>query len=629
MSADAGFAVAITIRENLLNHELLLAYAGTGFPQTLSIDVPDGPSGASTVPDVNIDVFLAPPQITCKADHTLLLTLTMWGTLKASVTATEESANVSAQLTVQLQPSFLVNYDATDGSSSLTMTFDDIANDVTATAWDFTVISGPAFSAAADSYLRSDDFRARLQTAVQDAITFKLVKLPTIDSSFLGELATAVNNMTAKSLIVDNALLLGLDVASDNITTNGNVNALTDFAESNDIAAATNAVAIPFVLQKVQDEVSTQVHNSGATLDTLQLTAQTGHFHVAGSASNSEGSASFSFDLMPATFASKPGAYFTYLKKPVEVKPRIWPALIFATANVAVHVGTSWWVDLVTGIGALLNIGIPLIVSQMANSTAAQLYASISNSGSDPIPRIQHLKSATPAGPTVRIAIQEYDITTDGTFIGIGVQVQALPGALIGLTSIPGNLAGEMLSYTVRLPLGMLAIDPALRISWIVSDATGTVLLDQDDVASGRGTLTFVPRDLGPDATALTVRCRVYRVLGAQITDLVNDSVALNIRGALPRGAYVRWHYGVKNPQVGFNSSSDAWLYQGDLVVNRDSNLHRTDQPCANARKRSRYTYQIDTLDALPFPVSEIDNHRSKLCDYCFYGGPGGLRPAL
>ena len=36
MADDAGFAVALTIREHLINDALLLAYAGTGFPRSLS-----------------------------------------------------------------------------------------------------------------------------------------------------------------------------------------------------------------------------------------------------------------------------------------------------------------------------------------------------------------------------------------------------------------------------------------------------------------------------------------------------------------------------------------------------------------------------------------------------------------
>jgi hypothetical protein len=31
----------------------------------------------------------------------------------------------------------------------------------------------------------------------------------------------------------------------------------------------------------------------------------------------------------------------------------------------------------------------------------------------------------------------------------------------------------------------------------------------------------------------------------------------------------------------------------------------------------------------LPFPVADIDARRVQLCDYCFYGGPAGLRATL
>jgi hypothetical protein len=37
-----------------------------------------------------------------------------------------------------------------------------------------------------------------------------------------------------------------------------------------------------------------------------------------------------------------------------------------------------------------------------------------------------------------------------------------------------------------------------------------------------------------------------------------------------------------------------------------------------------RYWYRC-----VPFGVNQINLHRSELCDYCFYGGPGGERPSL
>jgi hypothetical protein len=230
----------------------------------------------------------------------------------------------------------------------------------------------------------------------------------------------------------------------------------------------------------------------------------------------------------------------------------------------------------------------------------------------------------------VRIEIAEYVITPAEMYIGIKVKPEPRPAALIGLTSIPADFRAETVSYEVRLPFTIGADDPALRIRWTVIDlASGNVLVNQDDVAAGRETFAFAPETVGAGLSQLRIAVRVYRTLGSQITDFFNDGISLQIRPPLSPGSYVRWYYDVKNPQVRFDEPSDAWAFIGETVVRRHSNIHRTDRPCAMAAKHSRYTYQTDALDSLPFPLSQIGAHRSELCDYCFYGGPAGLRPSL
>ena len=109
----------------------------------------------------------------------------------------------------------------------------------------------------------------------------------------------------------------------------------------------------------------------------------------------------------------------------------------------------------------------------------------------------------------------------------------------------------------------------------------------------------------------------------------MNEGVNLTVREPLPPGAYKRWWYDVKNPQVQYDAKSDRFSYAGEAVQHRHSNWHRTDKPCKNAAKSSRYTYLDEVLDTLPFHVRDIALHRAELCDYCFYGGPAGIRPAL
>lgn len=119
-----------------------------------------------------------------------------------------------------------------------------------------------------------------------------------------------------------------------------------------------------------------------------------------------------------------------------------------------------------------------------------------------------------------------------------------------------------------------------------------------------------------------------FRASGcAPTADFLNDAIRLVVGPARLPGAYVRWHYDVENPQVTFDGT--AYAYAGDAVVKRHSNYHRTNKPCANEGRRSRYTYQVETLDLLPFPATDIALHRAELCDYCFYGGPSGERVAL
>jgi hypothetical protein len=628
MAADAGFAVALTIRERLFNDALLIAYTSGGFPSRLALQLP----GKSGEPTAAIDFFLAPPQIACNIDGTLTIAVRMWGSLTVAFDGLEQAGVVDAQLTLEIQPSFVV------ADSKLALELDDADHDVSATEWGFTVISGSGFSPDAAAYLRSDPFRDRLQEVIRFAISTGHVQLPEIDISFLGEVLTAVDGMTAEALVVDGALMLGLDVDAkvglERITTHGDVNQLSDFARDNDIAAVTSAAAVPLLLGAAYQEISKGVTNSGAALTSLTTTAAAGRLLVAGSATRSTGAATFSFAVIPTTLASRPGTLFQYLPKSLHVKPRSWPAIGFAVVDVDVDVDVDSWVDVVMAAALVLSLLLGSILADVIGSIVTSAAAHLADQLADantpsPVAKVQHLKPVHPSEAAVRIDVADYEITTLGTYVGITFRPKAPPGALIGLTSIPSDLRTQTLSYSVRLPLGVLAGDPALRIRWTVLDSSGTVLANSDGIAESRENFALIPDDVGPGLSELLVTCRVYRPLGEQVTDFVNDAITLNVTGPLAAGAYVRWFYEVKNPQVRFEEGSDAWAYTGDSVVRRHSNLHRTDRPCKMAAKRSRFLYRIDFLDALPFPVAEIDAHRARLCDYCFYGGPGGDRPSL
>lgn len=621
MADDAGFAFALTIRESLFNNALLAGYADGTFPRRLSTAVFPGGQLPGGPPDAALNVYLAPPTVTCDAaDNRLVLAIEMWGRLSATIDGVAEAAQIDGHLALRIAPDFVV--------SGTNLVLSPPSDHVSVAAWSFSVIPPGHFSADATAYLSGPLFAQRLQATVQLGIALGIISLPPIDISFLNADPGTLQMDTA-ARVRTSAVVIGLSLRALDLM--GNPDLLDDFAGPNDLAAATNKDALPVLLGDVLAEAADEVSSNGATLQSLTVTPGTGKLLVAGKASNSLGSANFSFSVIPSMFAYRPGAAFVYLKKPVYVKQRSWPALVFTIADVSVDVSLALWVDIVGGIAAVLNIGIPLILHDLANGIAAELTNTIAGSTSAlpaPVPRVRRLPPASPGGPVMRVAMTDYEITPDGSTIGVTVTPEAPPGMLIGPVSIPADLAGEALSYTVRTPLGIVTDDPALRIRWTVIDlATGHPLLNDDGPASGRAAFSFTPATLGPGLALLGVTVRVYRVLGAQITDFLNDAIRLVIGPARRPGAYVRWYYDVKNPQVTFDGAAGA--YAGEAVAKRHSNYHRTDKPCANEARRSRYTYQVETLDSLPFPVTDIALHRAELCDYCFYGGPSGERVAL
>ena len=401
----------------------------------------------------------------------------------------------------------------------------------------------------------------------------------------------------------------GYDTGSEVITIVGDPNALVDFARGFDMAAVTNAAAVPIVLQQAQDSVSAEVAKSGATLEgQLEITPQNGRFRVAGTASKSTGSATFSFGLVPELFASRPGGAINYIEKPFVIHPRSWAALSFSTADVHVNVDPSPWVVVLAALGTALNLAIPLIVIDMIRSTAAHLETSIAGQDpSAPVARVQRFPPAKAEGATVRIELAAYEITTDGVYTGLTMGSSRPRRRSWGRPRSPPTCT------PARCAIGSGCRRPARRRS-APAHPLDSHRPRGGDGAPQRGCRRGRPRDLrlrardrraGPDATGGRLP-RLPPALGPDTTDFVNEGIRLEIRGALPAGAYVRWRYEVKNPQVVFDDPTRTWAYRGDEIVKRHSNLHSTEFPCANARRISRYAGDVERLDALPFAVGDV-----------------------
>jgi hypothetical protein len=620
VSYDAGFAVAITIRERLLNDAITNAHAAADVPHKLRIDsVPGGP------PEVAADVFLNAPVAACRPDGALTLTLPVWGTLTVTEGGASGQAHVSAQLVLALRLLYFI-----DGKK-LSLEFNQPLQDIQALQWTLEVLPGSTVSPAHAAYLQGTAFRDRLTKMLAAAVALQQIRIPKIPVDFLGGLLDWGFQIDVRAKVLAGALVLGLDLtptdASPDVSTAGRLDELDDFAQANDLAAVTSAMAVPLLLRKVSDQITTEIHNAGASLDRLDITPQERYFHIEGSASNDDGSVEFSFDLERGNTAYSPGAAFQYLKKPVKVNNRHWPAVTFTATHVDVDTDPAWWIYPLVAIAGYLTDGVALLpalgmIAMLSDETDREVSGTIANKGDAFAAKVQHLKPSSPAGAVMRVVIEEFEISPDGTYLGMTLRPAEFAGTLDGPSSLPRAYASQSLGYAVSLPYGVAADDPLLKVRWSVLDGTGHVLHTEDGPFAGRALFVFDASAYLADSAALQVDCAVYRDFGVRTDALFSAAIALTFDDTPTAGRYLRWFYDVKNPQVHWDPTNKKWVYDGELRISRHSRLHRADQPCANAKKPSRYLYRLDSLDALPFPLAELSKQRDTLCEYCFYGGP-------
>jgi hypothetical protein len=609
----AGFAAAVTVREHALSVALLAAYANGSFPQVLEGDLPGGP------PEVAANLFLGLPEINCEgATNLLVLTLTAWGPLRVTLDGAEHVAQMAGELEVSISPVF--------GPGS-NLVLEPAAEDIVVRRWTASVTS-EGTPPTVVSYLVGDQFKDRLQQAIRAAIAFRLVKLPSIDVSFLGPLARLATSVDAR--VRNGVLLLGLNVENDSDSIVGDAGALVDFARSNDVAGVVNAAAAALMLDDVHTRLVTAIEGDGATLDRFSVSPAAGYFQVSGAASKSSGTVNFSFRVVPSMFHTRPGRIFRYLPKPRRVNSRTWAALGFHIEGVDTDVDRSWWVIVLDVFLGVLTVGLATLYIEEMVSAAGENFSGRVKAASPGAPAARVRRTIPPPGGVgVRIGVDQFEITTAGTYVGISVRATPTPAALLGPTSVPSTYTGEILRYLMRLPSGVSDTDPALRIHWTLEDRTNdVVLIDEDGPAAGRLRFEFSPA-LFANATEFGIVARLYRRLGPNVTELGTESVNVHMRGPLPSGAYVRWRSQVKNPQITVDEATDTWTYRGEAQVRRWSEWHRTDAPCRAVNAPNRYRFDEETIDRLPFPLRLLENHRGGLCPYCFYGGPAGVNPTL
>lgn len=611
MPDHAGYATAVTIRDQVFNDTLLRAWHSGQIRHSFFKTIQQIPA-----PTGSVNFFYEAPHARFVPFNRVdgILRINGWGTIGLRVNPFPSPSETKA---IQWQADLLIT--PTASSIGTVILLSAKKADYRLINWQFDVLSGSPFSAAAGAYLSGNLFKSQLQTWLQDAIGDLL--FPIVDFSYLGPFS-GISFTTIDVQCVDEALTLGFNIDNGEFATAGDRAVLHDFAGANDVAVVVNPDAIKAMMPNANQMVQDQIDEYDATLERLDITCEEGRFRVSGRASMTGGAANFSLAAVPRMTYGRQGAYIPLYKKTMVVKGRSWLALSFVPAEPHVDIDRSDWVVLVETIGGVATLGFLLFAVEMfiaeivRNITGGIASSDLNTAGVTP--RVRRF-----GNPPTRFKIEQFGIHTTGVFIGISSRLEAPSANLGGIRSIPRNFTGRRVRYEVRLPFEALEDDPLLRIRWTVVDLdSGSVLLNEDGVAQSRRRLEFTPATLGSQVDRFAVVCRVFRVLGPFTTELLNETIRLEVGPFLPDGAFVRWRYHVKNPQIKYDGAAEMWSYTGDRVVERWSKFHRIDKPCKNAKHRSRFTHSDEVLDDLPFPINDIGGNRYRLCDYCFFGGP-------
>ena len=620
MSDYAGYAAAVTIHTNVFDDQFLSAWhnglishwARGGFGQR--------PGAVGSV-----GLFYQSPQVICSDSNEIqaILRLSGWGTISLRLT----TPGLSETRSVEWQADLLITPTVSSLGSVVLLDADRTAYRLV--NWQFDVLSGAAFSAAAQAFLNGDTFKAELLTVLQNAIGD--IQVPIMDFSALGPFsANSFSNFALK--IVGAGILVGMDMNNGVFETSGDSTQLKDIAGTNDIGVVVNPDAILPLMPKIRQQVQDQIPQ-GSTLNSLSIVCEEGQFRVKGNASNNVGTANFSLAAVPALSTGIPGGIFPITtKKTITIRARSWPALSFYPADISVDVDQASWLDKLDIFGSILTLGAAAMFDQLfiwqaeADISLGIQGAELNPNGASPL--VQRAGS-----PPTRFAIQDFEIHTVGLYMGITAKLEVPAASMSGVKSIAVNYVSQSILYAVSLPFDALEDDPFLHIRWTVVDLdSGSALVNSDDVALNRTSFQFIPSSVGPTTTRFAVACRVYRALGPLTNDLFNETLRMTVGPALPHNAYIRWTYQVKNPQFQFIDTDNTvaeWHFMGQSTIQKHSKIHRLDKPCRNANHRSRFSPTEQFWETLPFPVAKINAHRESLCDYCFFGGPASTIASL
>ena len=601
MPVDAGFAAVVSVNEKVLTSVLRLIRSQT---EALFLNVDQFP-----IQPMSWHIYLDEPAIRCHAADvgTVRIAIRAWGEVTdLTLSGAEATYEVIWSLVVNAKPKVTIRRPAPslDVPEPPPM-FNVGVGTCTLRESSHRILRGGAIRPEFEALIAGlpGDFAGRLSGSPVLSGDFA--------TSMLGGIA---GDPTATTSVVvgDGAVVVGIDVESENLVTRGNPSALAPIGDG--VGAVLSPVAIPLAFSGFEMAFRAELAKHDATLKRLEIRAAEGALHVTGGIGVSGGTAAFAFDVVPHLLSE---------------------TVFFRAENIEVDVDFDWWVDFLN----VFSFGlVGLIASSLTAWSTWQLRDGIGRGSTSASIRRRTI-AIIPGAPGIDMSVLGLQLDSDAGFVLRLSFFMAAPGAALDGPGTVGVLSSS--DFSVQLPFGLRVgtpppVDPRLRIRWSVRRSdTGEVVFVRDGHGASLLRLRLSQNEI-PLATCdrFVVSVRMYRAFGAKnVVELLNASSDLRVTDIVDRThPFVRWKHVARIDQVRVEPNGRKVLV-GRPLREKQSKIHRTHltERCAMLPAISQplsphgETFppkEIEYLDVLPFPVDALRDHRRQVCDYCFFGGP-------
>lgn len=639
MASHGGYAAVLSLRQQVLQDYLTIAYGAEKFSRIVA-----NIFGSDRV---KVLLFLVAPEIEFRAEDMGWVRIRVSGVGDIGVDIGDgetERRSVTTDSTVLLSP-VVGWHEPVPGERRFGLHFPDAKTE----SFAVTPFQGGSFSAVAQTVLAGFVPAAAAETVARLLRDLDLSAV--IDPSVFGGLASATSSV-GTTIITDGEIAFAIDVAEENSTgasmvTTGDPSALPRMPSGTDIAFTVNPMTTPLVFSQVGTALRLAAENEGASLGLYNIETTDGAFAVRGRLSKSSGLVDFSFRAVPQLV--RPGVVTRYEddngQRVVDRQPDA-EVLWFKADDVEADASLSWWAAFVAVV--LPPVGVPIAFA-LLNGREEDLREAI-RSGRNGMPRVRRFTLGDGASPVVTTKLERFDCNADGVTASTTFSHSSFPlGRIEGPVSLDVEEA-MVRPPTYRFDLPFLAFSDRYAVAlWSIRDSQTMVVLARARIPSNQDVLPFLlpsaftlPADLPYlSEPTLLVSVRVVRELGPITEQLFSATMTVKVRDFLDRShPFLRWRHEVRVPSIRVDTDGIRTV-QGYPLQRRVSKVHRTAIPgrCRMVQRMSLHRVTvpepvpavvgIEYLDVLPFAREELDGHRSEVCEYCFFGGPGRVTPLI